>query len=56
MVPRPLSHTEPEQSHERTVGYESAVAEALTHAGSAVVVVNPRQARDCARSTGKPIA
>jgi transposase len=38
---------------EATGGYEASVAAALTHAGIAVVVVNPRQARDFARSTGK---
>ena len=37
---------------EATGGYEAAVAAALAAGGLAVVVVNPRQARDFARSTG----
>ena len=38
---------------EATGGYEASVAAALAAGGLAVVVVNPRQARDFARSTGK---
>src|SRR5215813_10544994 len=38
---------------EATGGYEASVAAALAGGGLAVVVVNPRQARDFARSTGK---
>src|SRR5262249_34725181 len=38
---------------EATGGYEASVAAALAEGGLAVVVVNPRQARDFARSTGK---
>src|SRR5262249_14025594 len=38
---------------EATGGYEASVAAALADGGLAVVVVNPRQARDFARSTGK---
>src|SRR5262250_273970 len=37
---------------EATGGYEASVAAALAEGGLAVVVVNPRQARDFARSTG----
>lgn len=38
---------------EATGGYEAPVAAALTTAGFAVAVVNPRQVRDFARSTGQ---
>src|SRR5262249_4817764 len=38
---------------EATGGYEASVAAALADGGLAVVVVNPRHARDFARSTGK---
>jgi len=38
---------------EATGGFERAVAAALAAAGIAVAVVNPRQARDFARATGK---
>jgi transposase len=38
---------------EATGGYEASVAAALTQGGLGVVVINPRQARDFARSTGK---
>lgn len=38
---------------EATGGYETAVAAALTTAGFAVAVMNPRQVRDFARSTGQ---
>jgi transposase len=38
---------------EATGGYEASVAAALAAGGLAVVVVNPRQARDFARSTGQ---
>src|SRR5215510_1698324 len=37
---------------EATGGYEASVAAALAEGGLAVVVVNPRHARDFARSTG----
>jgi len=37
---------------EATGGLERAVTSALAAAGLPVVVVNPRQARDCARATG----
>ena len=38
---------------EATGGYERAVVVALAAAGLPVVVVHPRQVRDCARSTGQ---
>jgi len=38
---------------EATGGLERAVTSALATAGLPVVVVNPRQARDCARATGQ---
>jgi transposase len=38
---------------EATGGLERAVTSALAAAGLPVVVVNPRQARDCARATGQ---
>ncbi len=38
---------------EATGGYERAVTAALAVAGVPVVVVNPRQVRDCAKATGK---
>src|SRR5439155_23258800 len=38
---------------EATGGFERAVTSALAAAGLPVVVVNPRQARDCARATGQ---
>lgn len=38
---------------EATGGYEAPVAAALTTAGFAVAVINPRQVRDFARSTGQ---
>ena len=38
---------------EATGGHETAVAAALSVAGLAVAVVNPRQVRDFARATGK---
>ena len=38
---------------EATGGWETAVVLALTAAGHAVVVANPRQVRDLARSTGQ---
>jgi len=38
---------------EATGGWERAVTSALATAGLPVVVVNPRQVRDCARATGQ---
>jgi len=38
---------------EATGGLERAATAALAAAGLPVVVVNPRQARDCARATGQ---
>jgi transposase len=38
---------------EATGGYEAAVAAALATAGVALAIVNPRQARDFAKATGK---
>ena len=38
---------------EATGGYEKAAAAALAHAGLPLVIVNPRQVRDFARSTGQ---
>ena len=38
---------------EATGGLERLVTSALATAGLPVVVVNPRQARDCARATGQ---
>ena len=38
---------------EATGGLERAATAALATAGLPVVVVNPRQARDCARATGQ---
>ena len=38
---------------EATGGYERAAAAALAHAGLPLVIVNPRQVRDFARSTGQ---
>src|SRR4029453_6722349 len=38
---------------EATGGLERAVTSALAAAGLPVVVVNPRQARDCTRATGQ---
>ena len=38
---------------EATGGLERAATNALAAAGLPVVVVNPRQARDCARATGQ---
>ena len=38
---------------EATGGFEFAVTSALATAGLPVVVVNPRQVRDCARATGQ---
>src|SRR5260221_14257490 len=38
---------------EATGGLERAVTSTLAAAGLPVVVVNPRQARDCARATGQ---
>ena len=38
---------------EATGGYEAAVAAALATAGFALAIVNPRQARDFAKATGK---
>ena len=38
---------------EATGGLERIVTSALATAGLPVVVVNPRQARDCARATGQ---
>jgi transposase len=38
---------------EATGGYQRAVVAALAAAGLPVVVVNPRQARDCAKATGQ---
>ena len=38
---------------EATGGLERAATAALATAGRPVVVVNPRQARDCARATGQ---
>ena len=38
---------------EATGGLERAATSALAAAGLPVVVVNPRQARDCARATGQ---
>ena len=38
---------------EATGGLERRVPSALATAGLAVVVVNPRQVRDCARATGQ---
>ena len=38
---------------EATGGYQRAVVAALATAGLPVVVVHPRQARDCAQATGQ---
>src|SRR5690554_20526 len=38
---------------EATGGYERAAAAALAHAGLPLVIINPRQVRDFARSTGQ---